>query len=258
MIRIIRSNRLTMAFVLALCIALLLPAMALAAGTGDDPRPTKDVLTPADAAAKAVEDARFAAWAASRNAARAASTRLHGVRPLVIDAPYYYIWTPSHLQERPYWCAPATCQIITHYWGPLYSQSTFAQYLGTTVDGTDFSKVDDALRHFSGKSYYYYGAVDDFNTFMGHCEYGIGVKHYPIAADVKILARDWPLYLSDHAGHVIPVEAFDERYLPYRVRINDPYDESSIGGGNTFGHTTYPAYVVAGGVIAHFRQAVVR
>lgn len=262
------TKKLRLAFAFWLAIALLAPAAAHAAGTGDDPRRTKDVLTAEEAKAKAADDARFEAWkVGKRAAAESRGTSSKGGRgatakaltPLLIDAPYTYLYTPSHLQERAYWCGPATCQIITHYWGRLVPQWAFAQYMGTTTAGTDFSKVDDALRYYSFKSYWYVSGIDDWSAFMDQCEYGLGEKRNPMAIVVKIEGDDWPFYEFDHSGHILPIEAFDERITPYKVRVNDPYDEAYYaGGGDTYGHTTYPAYVVQKGVALHWRQAVVR
>jgi hypothetical protein len=255
------SKRLTMLLTVATCIALLLPAAAHGAGTGDDPRRTKDVLTPAEARVKEREDGKFAAWESSKTATVAASRTNRARAQAVIGGELYeYLYTPSHRQERSYWCGPASSQILVDYWGPSVTQSTLAAYMGTTTDGTDFSKVDDCLRHFTGRSYYYYGGVTTFAAFMDQVEYGIGVKYYPMVADVTIDGSWWPYYVYDHAGHILPIEAFDERITPYHVRVNDPYDEAywHSGGGTTYGHTTYDAYFVQGGVAAHWRHAVIR
>lgn len=258
-----RYTRVTLASAIALCLALVVPGLAHGAGTGDDPRRTNDVLTVEQSKQKAADDAWFASWKAAKTIRTSSALRRAGktasIRPLLIDGPNASFWTPSHRQERPYWCGPATCQIITHYWGRLVPQWAFAQYMGTTTAGTDFTKVDDALRYYSFKSYWYTGGVTTFNVFMDMCEFGMGEKRYPIVANVRIEADRWPFYEFDHAGHIVPIEMFDESITPYRVRLNDPYDEEFFaGGGNTFGHTTYPAYVVARGVNIHWRQAMVR
>ncbi len=246
-------------FALVTCLALMTPAAAFGLGTGDDPRPTNDVLSAEEARAKAAEDARFREWLGSRTAvARPGSTRQSQVRPAVVDAPYYYMWTPSHAQERSYWCGPATVQIVADYWGVHASQSAIAGYMGTGPGGTDFSRVDDALRYLTGKSYYYYGPLSTESAFMSHVGYGIVTKHYPMVADVHIHASVWPNYVYDHSGHIIPLEAYDGRYGT--IRINDPYNEGSwaSGGGATFGHVTYGHQVIWNGVYNHFRRAVVR
>jgi hypothetical protein len=249
-----RCRRLAPGVALLMAACLLLPAAAFAAGTGDDPTPTKDVLTRAEAKAKAVQDAKFQEWVARVKA----SDRAKGAQPAIVDAPYYYMWTPSHAQERTYWCGPATCQVISDWWGPAPSQASIAGLLGTTSSGTDFTKVDETLRLLTGKSYYYYGPLGTESAFMSHVGYGIVTKHYPMATDVHIHASVWPNYNFDHSGHIIPLEAYDGR--DGTIRIDDPYNEASWqpGGGSTFGHKTYSHDVIWNGVYNHFRQAVVR
>ena len=231
-----------------LVFALSVPTFAFAAGTGDNPTLTEDVLTPAEAAKKARLEAQ--------PIGRPSDGGSGDIAPAVVDAPYKFLYTPSHKQERTYWCGPATVQVIDDYIGAFNAQSTYASYMGTTQDGTDFTLVDDALRNYSGKSYYYYGNLTEsgFNTkvsdtLMNHLQ--------PLAADVNIVASVWPNYNYNHSGHIIPIEAFDWRYMT--IRINDVYNEADnySGGGNTYGHTTYSQSVIWNGVYNHFRRAVV-
>ncbi len=244
----------------ALCALLVTPAVARAAGTGDAPHPAPDTLSAAETRARAEDEARYKIWAASQADPRTAQASKIGGRmsAQVIDEPYYYIWTPSHAQQRSYWCGPATCQIITDYWGACPTQLALAQHLGTTADGTDFTKVDDVLRLYTGKQYWYYGGIGSEGSFMSYVGYGIMSKHYPIVTDVHIHASVWPYYNFDHAGHIIPLDGDDTRYGI--IRVNDPYDESAwhAGGGNTFGHTTYSHDVIWNGVYNHFLRAVIR
>lgn len=178
------------------------------------------------------------------------------IQPLIVDAPYQYLYTPSHKQERAYWCGPATVQVIDDYLGTHTSQQTYANYMGTTPAGTDFSKVDDALRNYTTSTYYYYGSLTEsrFNTKVKDT---LDNHLIPLAADVKIYASVWPNYNYDHSGHIIPLEAFDWRYMT--IRINDVYNEADTysNGGQTYGHKTYGQYVVWNGVYNHFRRAVV-
>jgi Peptidase_C39 like family len=239
---------------------LVMPAVARAAGTGDASDPAPDVLTTAEAKARAQDEARYEAWRSSATSAGIApASKARGrISALIVDGPYYYTWTPSHAQERTYWCGPATCQIIADYWGGCPSQLDLSQHLGTTTGGTDFTKVDDVLRAFTGKQYWYYGGIGSESSFLSYVGYGITSKHYPIVTDVHIHASVWPYYNYDHAGHIIPLEAYDSRYGT--IRINDPYRESGwrAGGGNTFGHTTYSHDVIWNGVYNHFLRAVIR
>ena len=170
------------------------------------------------------------------------------------DVPYRYLWTPSHEQERNYWCGPATCQVIDHYFGSYVPQSTYGAFMGTTSNGTDFTKVDDCLRQFTGKAYYFYGALTE-SSFYYRVADSLMNHGMPLAADLNIIASVWPNYLRDHPGHIVPIEAFDWRV--WKIRLNDVYDESDTGGGFTFGHVTYDKATVWNGVYNHFRRAVV-
>lgn len=222
----------------AAAIVMAIPAgSALAAGTGDDPTPTADVLTTQELLIKEALEAESA-----------------GIT--VPDAPYRYLYTPTHAQEKSYWCGPATVQTIDDYLGSHASQADIAKHMGTTADGTDFSKVDDELRYRTGYSVYYYGDLSQtgFNTKVEH---SIFVHGMPLATDVNIKGDLWPNYKYDHPGHILPIEAFDWRYMT--LRVNDPYNESAwrSGGGATLGHRVYSQAVVWAGVDAHWRSAVV-
>jgi hypothetical protein len=254
-----RGFRPRLVLLAAVCALLVLPSVARAAGTGDAPHPAPDTLTASEANAKAEDQARYEAWARSRDdTASVPGRNANRIAPQIVDGPYYYMWTPSHAQERSYWCGPATCQIVTDYWTTCPSQLTLAQHLGTTTNGTDFTKADDVLREFTGKQYWYYGGISSESSFLSYVGYGITSKHYPIVADVHIHHGVWPYYNFDHDGHIIPLEAYDSRYGT--IRINDPYNESywRVGGGNTFGHTTYSHDVIYNGVSNHFLHAVIR
>ena len=226
-------------------------SLAHAAGTGDDPTPTADVLARREAAVKARLERDTI-----RSPGSLSSSSEGIVTPLALDVPYRYLYTPSHKQQTSYWCGPATCQVIDDYHGAYAAQRTYASYMKTTSAGTDFSLVDDCLRRFTGKPYYYYGALSEsaFNVRISDSLMNHGM---PLAADVKIIASVWPYYSYNHAGHIVPIEAFDWRYGT--VRLNDVFDEHDYYalGGATFGHTTYDRAVVWNGVYNHFRRAVV-
>lgn len=241
-----RRGMLVVALAALLCVV---PRVSYAAGTGDDPKAVPDVLTAREAATKAGLEQQTQQWLVR-------GTRKGAAAPTSADAPYRYLYTPSHEQQRSYYCGPATVQVIVDYFTSPPSQDAIATYLGTTTSGTSFSKVDDALRHYTGRSYYYYDSNtgSSFNarvldTLLNHSQ--------PFAADVRIDADVWPHYAYDHDGHIIPIEAFDWR--SNAIRINDVYDEegSRSGGGDTFGHTTYSRDVIWAGVYSHPQRALV-
>lgn len=178
------------------------------------------------------------------------------VAPEYTDAQYGYLWTPSHGQERPYWCGPASCQIVLHYFGNLMSQPQLAYVLGTTTSGTSITRVDDCLRAYAGRSYECFSG-NTTSSMLTHVAHSIATHRQPVIADVRIMPGTWWAYHAAHLGHIIPVEAFDWRYGI--VRVNDPYNERSwrSGGGQTGGHTTYPTSALISGVALHPQHAVV-
>lgn len=225
------------------------PAVAVASDTGDDPNPTKNVTTALDAKV----EREYQGWL--RRQGPAAKGTMRSGR-MIVDAPYKYYYTPSHKQETNYYCGPATVQVIDDYWGTPATQTEIAKYLGTyTTHATDFSLVDNAINKFAGQNYVYVTCASVSDTYY-RIQYGLLTRGHPAATDVKIDADLWPNYMFDHAGHIIPIEAFDWRYGT--VRVNDPYDEAYYqGGGATYGHKTYSKAIVASGIMAHTRHAIV-
>ena len=224
------------------------PAAALAAGTGDDPRPTKNVTTALDAQV----EAEFREWLFGNLRSSG------GIQTAAIDAPYKYFYTPTHMQEKNFYCGPATVQTIDDYWGTPATQAEIAKYLGTdTAKATDFSLVDNAINKFAAQDYVYYGPCTSTSDFNYRVAYGLGTRLHPMATDMKINGSAMNRYVFNHDGHIVPVEAFDWRSMI--IRLNDPYDEQDwlAGGGATGGHMTYPAKQISTAVMAHFRKAVV-
>ncbi|GAB4286846.1 MAG: hypothetical protein Kow0067_11130 [Coriobacteriia bacterium] len=232
----------------ALCLGVAGPAYA--EGTGDDPKPTENKDRKADVSL----EAEYQLWLEAGSSEESSTSE---VGAAAVIAPYRYLWTPSHAQERSYWCGPATVQIIDDYFGTPASQYEISKYLRTTPNGTDFTRVDDALRFFTKHYDYTYRTCTSHADFRSRVQYGIKTKGHPCAVDMKVIADRMNNYRHDHAGHIVPIEAFDWRYGI--VRINDPYDEAywRSGGGSTFGHKTYPVNQISTAVMAHFRHAIV-
>ncbi|MDI6900810.1 MAG: C39 family peptidase [Anaerosomatales bacterium] len=235
--------------VAALCLSVAGPAYA--EGTGDDPRPSKNKETSDDVSM----EAEYQAWLAEQSSEETSTGEEVGVAAVI--APYRYLWTPSHAQERSYWCGPATVQIVDDYFGTPASQYDISKYLRTTRDGTDFTRVDDALRYFTGHYDYTYRTCTSHADFRSRVQYGIKTKGHPCVVDMNVDGSAMNCYVFDHPGHIVPIEAFDWRYGT--VRLNDPYDESYYRshGGSTFGHRTYPVGQISNAVMSHFRHAIV-
>lgn len=233
---------------LALAFALA-PTAAYAAGTGDDPRRTKD--KPTKETLKAEEE--YLEWLEQEVPSAIGTTP----DKVISEGVCRYYYTPTHAQERGYWCGPATVQTIDDYWGATTTQSAIAGMLGTTTAGTDFLRVDDALRGLTGVSYVVSPKCCSTGDVYSRVQYGLLTRGHPAAADVAIVGSIWNNYVYSHDGHIIPIEAFDWRNMT--IRINDPYNEASFrtGGGQTLGHRTYPAGQVADGVMRHWQRVLV-
>lgn len=230
--------------------------IAHAAGTGDLPDPPPDTLSRTELSRRRALEALDEREIAARTASSSPSGGLSAQSLVMPELPYRFLYTPTHAQERSYWCGPATVQVIDDYFGAHASQATIAAWMGTTTNGTSFTIVDDALRYFAGKSYYYYGALTLADLWY-RVEHSLMDHAQPLAIDVRIVATVWPNYVFDHAGHITPLEGFDWRY--WVVRLNDVYDESywRAGGGSTLGHLRYKRDVIGDGVMRHPQRAVV-
>ena len=51
------------------------------------------------------------------------------IQPMIVDALYKYLYTPSHKQENGNYRGPATVQVIHDYYGTPKSQLTYASYM---------------------------------------------------------------------------------------------------------------------------------
>ena len=224
-----------------------LPSAALAEGTGVDFAPLIDPppLAPKEARLLAEQEAAYQEWLACQDDSASIEA---------IDAPYYYLWTPSHKQANGYYCGPATCQIIDDYWGNYVSQATYAAKYSMcpSSNGTVYNVMDDVLRYYTGKTYNYYGGISSSDTFYLKVQYGLETKHYPESVLVRInptAHEQWEPYEYYHSGHIVCLEAFDWRVDAegYRtVRFNDPFNEADYysSGGATYGHHKYPRVTV--------------
>jgi hypothetical protein len=237
---------------LALAVAALAPmARADAPGSGSicSPSSVPDVLTAQQAAQKAAADAVYQRWS-TRSTADAQA-------PIVPEVPIpisRVLITPSHKQANGHYCGPATVQIICGYWGHAITQSAAATYMGTTTDGTDFTLVDNALRHFTGKNYTQAPICTVPQDVYDNVQFAIGYKSFPAAGDYHIIGTTWNRYTRDHKGHIITTEGYAWKVGSSgqnEIRINDSFNEADYyaNGGQTYGHQWYPRGQVADGVL---------
>jgi hypothetical protein len=200
-----------------------------------------------------------ASAAAAPDHATVPQTATESATPQVIDAPYEYLFTPSHKQANSWFCGPATCQIIDHYFGNYTAQEVYARHLGTTRDGTIFPRVDDTLSFYTAIPWSYHSGIASATQFYEHVYAALEGKRRPMALDIRIQPEKLDNYNFFHAGHILPLEAFDWRSGRMLVRVNDPYNEADYhaGGGQTYGHRTYPRGQIALAVITSDRPDVI-
>jgi hypothetical protein len=244
-------------------LTIFISGTAWAAGTGDNPKFVPDVLSAKELANRAEADAAYSRWlianrtllaainsdSASSSAAQSIQDALRAPK-IVLTAPAsvidplavptgVFINTPSHQQERPYWCGPATVQVIHDWWGTPVSQQTYATHMGATPAGTIFSRVDDELRYRTGKAYYL-RTLTSSTDFYSRVTYTLGTNFWPFPIDGHIMGGEVG-YNLEHSGHIIPIEGYDWRYTLKTMDKNDVYNEQSNhqGGAYTYGHNTY-------------------
>lgn len=253
-----RNLRCALLTVVALCAGLAIAAAGLAPAAHADapgsgsicaPTPLPDALSAQQAAQKAAADAVYRDWLSAAAAGPQAT-----VTPMVRIPAVLVLTTPSHKQINGHYCGPATVQIISEYWNHAITQSQAASYMGTTSDGTDFTMVDNALRHFTGRDYNQGPICTSPQDVYNNVQFAVGYKSYPAAGDYHILAATWNRYTHDHTGHIITTEAYDwQPTSPHsnQIRINDSFNEADYysDGGQTYGHQWYPRGQVADGVL---------
>ena len=213
-----------------------------ASGTGDNPNFTPDKMSAEQVKAAAEKEAEI-------------NSKVNIMADP--DGVYKTIGVPSYKQEKNYWCGPATVkQVVGFLKGSSSSQSTYASQLGTTTDGTEFSKVDDILNKNQSKNTYVYISIGSYSNWSNKIEYALS-KNYPAVLDLKISPSYMPKYTSSVAGHILNVSGVDSTLRTSSsalVRLTDPFDQG--GRGVTLGNVWHPHKGVYNANNAHFRQAL--
>ncbi|PDO10017.1 MAG: hypothetical protein BLM47_09385 [Candidatus Reconcilbacillus cellulovorans] len=232
---------------------LFIPSSLFAAGTGDDPNPTSDIPTEAQIAAAKAKEEMIRQYMQNKDSKKQITPMSLGeVRTLNV--------TPFK-QETPYWCGPATVKQVLHFLnGTSQPQSYYASKLGTTTDGTDFSKVDDVLNsHQSVHTYTYRSfSSNEYSTWVTAMiltiDWGV-----PAVLDLRISRDLLPNYTSTVEGHILNTSGYDTSSYPnqtsYRLRVTAPYDQGNRGA--TFGNKWYEMEKVWKANQAHFRKAII-
>ncbi|SCW77139.1 Peptidase_C39 like family protein [Paenibacillus tianmuensis] len=220
------------------------PVHAFAAGTGDNPAFTPDIKSPKQIQAEAIKEKELATYKLNRASFLAAGSQKE-------------IAVPSFKQETSYWCGPATTKQVLHFFnGSSLSQQDYAKQLGTTKDGTDFSKVDDVLNANQSKTTYIYKSFNDneFSDWKNTLEIDINAS-YPTVLDLKITPQNMPKYTAEVEGHILNASGYDYVYgSAPEIRLTDPFDQGNRGV--TLGNVWHPMDGVWNANQAHFRKAI--
>ncbi|MBT2284415.1 C39 family peptidase [Paenibacillus polymyxa] len=223
----------------------LLASSALAAGTGDDPTPTKDIPTvkQQQALSKKLKELQIHK---DRAESKYQIMALGDLRTVGV--------TPFK-QETTYWCGPATTkQVLNYLNGSSESQSYYAQKLGTTRDGTDFTVVDNVLNNLQSKYTYSYSTSLPIESWKYAIMYSSD-NYHPAVLDLKITGNELENYTGTVSGHIINVSGYDFRTNDAKVRLTDPYDQGNRG--KTHGNKWYSLEKVWQANQNHFRQATI-
>ena len=145
---------------------------------------------------------------------------------------------PYHLQERTYWCGPASVKQLLDHTGDTPTQSTLASHMGTTSDGTYFGNLIAEINQRRPNWRPWRGADINGATEMANKIAWDTAHNRPGILYVMLKRAFYPYYNRDHSGHFQTSAGWrrdsDGRLFGGYV---DPYNEAtySSGGANTGG-----------------------
>ncbi|WP_169088569.1 C39 family peptidase [Paenibacillus sp. PL91] len=234
----------------ALMFALVAPTAIFASGTGDLQKSTADVKSAKQKTALTQKMAAVAEYQKQKQQSGGIGTMALGESKTIA--------VPSYKQEKNYWCGPATVKQVLHFFnGSSSSQTTYATKLGTTLDGTDFSLVDNVLNDNQTDNTYVYSSYtsSDYTTWKTAMILSIDWGN-PAALDLKITSAAMPLYTSTVEGHILNSSGYDViSESNKKLRLTDPFDQG--GRGVTIGNVWHPFDGVWQANQAHFRKAII-
>ena len=166
-------------------------------------------------------------------------------------------------QAKSYYCGPATARAMVKCMkGKAKKQGYYADYMGTTTDGTDMRKLAKCLKNKAWKSYVY-ASIESQKKFKQRIYHNISAymrsgpkRRIPTALDIKGTNDTW---FYSTSGHYIPVSGM--RSDLKRLRVSDSYltpaerkQQSDKNKGKHRYMSTAKAYKVA---MAHWRKAMI-
>lgn len=150
---------------------------------------------------------------------------------------YKNLRVPHFEQQNGYYCGPASVKMVADYLnGNSYSQSYYANELGTTRDGTDMTLISGVLNNETSAGYRYY-SFNNMSEWLGEIKYAL-TRGYPVIADIDTRGYNWGYQV---AGHYIVISGLDLYYdgiSPYSEgeienKVNRVVQEVKINDSNT-------------------------
>lgn len=151
-------------------------------------------------------------------------------------------------QETGHYCGPATVKQVVHYLtGIEKPQDYFAELLGTTSAGTDFSSIPGVLNSEIGEDHYVYSSIQNQNIWYARIKLSSN-NGYPVVLDINTKnISEFPYSVT---GHIVNTSGYNEVQSPITVRITDPY-------GPGLGNQWYTIDSLYGANSAHSRMAMI-
>lgn len=158
-----------------------------------------------------------------------------------------YRAVPVRKQEKTYYCGVATVKQLDDYFnGSRYTQKQIAGFLGTTDQGTDFTRVKQFLRDYV-KSGYVLSSIGSFDHWHRIVVDSID-NNRPAVIDIStgnIRSIEY-----NTTGHILNVSGYRFGSVPNEVRVTDSHFKYS---GTKF----YPAHDLYRANQQHFRQQII-
>lgn len=153
------------------------------------------------------------------------------------------LWLPGQVQERDYWCAPASGYAVLKGRGISVTQSELASKMGTTTSGTLLGNVAPALNQYNGRNGNYFRYVllegpgytapgwpveftnSAISTILGG--YGVIYDVHQVKGSQYYL-QGYETMQSDHIYHYVAGEGFDSSDPSRRICFY--YDSNNLKG----------------------------
>lgn len=154
---------------------------------------------------------------------------------------------PVRRQETTYYGGVATVKQLDDYFnGERYTQKQIAGYLGTTFQGTDFSRVKQFLRDYV-KSGYVLSSIGSFENWHRIVVSSID-NNRPAVLDISTVDID--AFEYNTTGHILNVSGYRFGSVSNEVQVTDPHYKF-------YGTKVYPARELYRANQKHFRQQII-